>query len=118
MADSSTAHSHFTGVYLSRNVGTSMNLSLGADGTATVTEAPDGGEAVTLFGHWADTGGQVTVTFDAGAGAPAEPPMVFQPAHEGLQAVSWNRAAWGKTSPPPMKKGYKVKQTYWLTENP
>ncbi len=118
LADSSTEHSRFKGVYLSHNVGTSMNLSLGADGTATVTESPDGGEARTLFGHWADLGGQVKVTFDAVADAPAEPPMVFQPAHDGLQAVSWNRAAWGNASPPPMKKGYKVKQTYWLTQNP
>ncbi len=118
VADRSTAHSRFTGVYLSHHVGTSLNLSLGADGTATVTESPDGGEAKTLFGHWVDSGAQVTVTFDAVDGEPAEPPMVFQAGRDGLQAVSWNRAAWGNATPPPMKKGYKVKQTYWLTENP
>lgn len=116
--DSSTQHSKFAGVYLSHNVGTSMNLSLGRDGSATVTESPDGSAATTLFGHWTDLGGQVKVVFDAVEGSPAEPPMIFQPAHDGLQAVSWNRAAWGKMNPPPMKKGYKVKQTYWLTENP
>jgi hypothetical protein len=116
--DSTTEHSRFAGVYLSRNVGTSMNLSLGRDGSATVTESPDGSEATTLFGHWTDLGGQVKVDFDAVEGNPAEPPMIFQPDHDGLQAVSWNRAAWGKASPPPMKKGYKVKQIYWLTENP
>jgi hypothetical protein len=114
--DNSTEHSKFAGVYLSHHVGTAMNLSLGKDGTATVTESPDGGEARTLFGHWSDLGGQVKVVFDAGDAE--EPPMVFQPGHDGLQAVSWNRAAWGKASPPPMKKGYKVRQTYWLTENP
>jgi hypothetical protein len=44
--------------------------------------------------------------------------MAFQPGHDGLQAVTWNRATWGKENPPPMKKGFKVKQTYWLTTNP
>ena len=117
LADKPATHSKFTGVYLSRNVGSTMNLSLGADGTATVTEDPGAG-AITLFGHWVDSGGQVTVNFDTEAGAQAEPPMVFRPAHDGLQAVSWNRAAWGKVNPPPMKKGYKVKQLYWLTQDP
>ena len=46
------------------------------------------------------------------------PPMVFQPAHDGLQAVTWNRSSWGKVAPPPMKKGFKVKQLYWLTTGP
>ena len=94
-----------------------MNLSLGSDGTATVTEDPGGG-ATTLFGHWIDSGGQVTVNFDAVAGAPVEPAMVFQPARDGLQAVTWNRTSWGKVDPPPMKKGFKVKQLYWLTTGP
>jgi hypothetical protein len=94
-----------------------MNLSLGADGSATVTEDAGNG-AATLFGHWVDTGGQVAVTFDALDGKPAEAPMVFQPAHDGLQAVTWNHASWGKVTPPPMKKGYKVKQLYWFTEGP
>ena len=58
------------------------------------------------------------VTFDAVEGKPVEPPMVFQPAHDGLQAVTWNHASWGKVDPPPMKKGFKVKQLYWLTTGP
>jgi hypothetical protein len=116
LADNSAAHSKFAGVYLSQGAGSSISLSLGADGSATVTEELATGET-TLFGHWADNGGQVSVSFDAMDGK-TEPPMVFQPAHDGLQAVSWNHAAWGKLTPPPMKKGYKVKQTYWLTESP
>lgn len=112
-------HSRFSGVYLSplHSGAPSMNLSLGKDGTATVTE--DAGEgAQTLFGHWIDSGSQVTVTFDALEGRPTEPPMVFAPARDGLQAVTWNHAAWGKVDPPPMKKGFKVKQLYWLTTGP
>jgi hypothetical protein len=114
LADNTIAHSKFAGVYLSHFAGPSMNLSLGLDGTATVTEDPGNG-ATTLFGHWVDSGSQVTVTFDAVEGKPIEPPMVFQPAHDGLQAVTWNHASWGKVDPPPMKKGFKVKQLYWLT---
>jgi hypothetical protein len=117
LADNATAHSKFAGVYLSHMVGPTMNLSLGKDGTATVTEDPGNG-ATTLFGHWVDSGSQVTVTFDAVEGRPVEPPMVFQPAHDGLQAVTWNHASWGKVEPPPMKKGFKVKQLYWLTTDP
>jgi hypothetical protein len=117
LADNTTVHSRFAGVYRSHFAGPSMNLSLGRDGTATVTEDPGTG-ATTLFGHWVDSGSQVTVTFDAVEGKPVEPPMVFEPGHDGLQAVTWNHAAWGKAEPPPMKKGYKVKQLYWLTTGP
>src|SRR5271167_4232420 len=74
-------------------VGTSMDLSLGADGTATVTEDPGNG-TTTLFGHWVDSGSQVKVTFDAVEGKPAEPPMVFEAGHDGLHAVTWNHATW------------------------
>ena len=103
-------------IYRTMSVST-MNLSLGRDGTATVTEDPGNG-ATTLFGHWVDSGSQVTVTFDAVEGKPIEPPMVFPTGHDGLQAVTWNHASWGKVDPPPMKKGFKVKQLYWLTTGP
>jgi hypothetical protein len=115
LADSTGAHSKFAGVYRSQVAGPSLVLSLGADGSATVTEDPGTG-AITLFGHWVDSGGRVAVNFDAVKGEPVEPPMVFQPAHDGLQAVTWNHASWGKVDPPPMKKGgYKVKESYWFT---
>src|ERR1700722_9605713 len=117
LADNTTAHSRFAGVYLSHFALPSMNLSLGRDGTATVTEDPGTG-ATTLFGHWVESGSQVTGTVDAGEGAPLESRMVFAPAHDGWQAVTWNHAAWGKADPPPMKKGFKVKQLYWLTTGP
>lgn len=117
------SHSKFVGVYMSQprdgaKSAAFMNLSLGRDGTATVTEDPGDGTK-TLFGHWVDSGSQVTVTFDAEEGKPAEPAMAFQPGHDGLQAVTWNRATWGKENPPPMKKGgAKVKDLYWFTTNP
>ncbi len=122
LAGSTNSHSRFVGVYVSQardgKAGPFMNLSLGPDGTATVTEDPGDGTK-TLFGHWVDSGSQVTVTFDAEEGKPAEPAMAFQPGHDGLQAVTWNRATWGKENPPPMKKGgAKVKDLYWFTTNP
>jgi hypothetical protein len=119
LSASTTTHSKFVGTYLSHpggdaQAGPSMNLSLGADGTATVTEDPGNG-TTTLFGHWVDSGSQVKVTFDAVEGKPAEPPMVFEPGHDGLQAVTWNHSVWGKTNPPPMKNRAKVKER--LTHN-
>jgi hypothetical protein len=123
LCGNTNVHSKFVGVYQSRlsagpTAGPSMNLSLGPDGSATVTEDVGNG-TITLFGHWVDSGNQVVVTFDASEGKAAEPPMAFQPGHDGLQAVTWNHATWGKENPPPMKKGgAKVKEHYWFTQNP
>src|SRR5271156_3664025 len=123
ICSNTNAHSKFTGVYQSvpqegSKSSAFMNLSLGPDGSATVTEDPGNGTK-TLFGHWVDSGSGVTITFDAQEGQPAEPTMVFQPGHDGLQAVTWDHAAWGKENPPPMKKGgAKIKQHYWFSENP
>jgi hypothetical protein len=121
-ADNTNTHSKFVGVYASQieqggKTG-SINLSLGPDGSATVTEDPANGNSSTLFGHWVDTGSQVSITFDAQEGK-SEPPMAFALGHDGLQAVTWNHATWGKENPPPMKKGNgKVKSLYWFSENP
>jgi hypothetical protein len=56
--------------------GPAFSVSLGADGTATVTQDPGKG-AITTFGHWADAGSQITVKFDEVEGKPTDPPMVF-----------------------------------------
>lgn len=94
--------------------GPSIDVSLGGDGSATVTEDAGSGE-VTLFGSWTDAGGQIKITFNADGQQPAAPPMIFETEHDGLQAVTWDHGFWGKTAPPPMKKSTKVKTTYWLT---
>src|SRR5580658_7251618 len=83
--------------------GPAFSVSLGPDGTATVTQ-DFGKGAITTFGHWADAGSQVTIKFDDVEGKPTDPPMVLQPSHDGLQAVTWNHTLWGKTTPPPLKK--------------
>ncbi len=83
--------------------GPAFSVSLGPDGSATVTQDLGKG-AITTFGHWTDAGSQVTIKFDPVGDKPADPPMVFQPSHDGLQAVTWNHALWGKTTPPALKK--------------
>jgi hypothetical protein len=102
---STTLHSKFVGTY----VAPAMEVSLGSDGSATVTEEP-GNSTTTLFGHWIESGSVVRVTFDAVDGQPAEPAMEFKPAHDGLQAVTWNHAVWGKDTPPPLKAKARAKE--------
>lgn len=104
------------GTYFSRTgkAAPSISVSLGEDGTATVTEDPGKG-CVTLFGHWATVGSQIKVTFDAAEGSAAPPPMIFASSRDELEAVTWNHSDWGNSTPPVMKKGYKIKQSYWFT---
>jgi hypothetical protein len=109
-----TTPAKFAGTYASRasdgkKPGPSMDVSLGMDGTATVTEDAGNG-ATTHFGHWVETNRQVKVSFDAIDGKPAEPPMTLQPEHDGLRAITWDHATWGKTAPPLVKSRSRVKQ--------
>lgn len=113
---SASAHSRFAGMYESHTGknGPYMSLSLGANGTATLTEDPGTGTLV-FFGHWADSGAGVTLRFDPTQGKPTPAPMTFRVVHDGLRAATWNHALWGKVVPPRMKKGTSVKEMYWFT---
>src|SRR5271163_1174663 len=96
---SPATHARYAGTYASNSAsdakpGPSMDVSLGLDGTATVTEDAGSG-TVTHFGHWAETDNQVTVSFDAVDGKPADPPMTFLAEHDELRAISWNHSTWG-----------------------
>jgi hypothetical protein len=104
------------GMYLTRLPKTepTMSVSLGADGTATVTQDAGQGSS-TYFGKWSDEGRQVKVTFDALEGEQQPAPMVFEVLHDKLQPVTWDRGVWGKLQPPTMTKGYKVKYLFWST---
>ena len=106
------ASSKYAGIYSSEApdsseptgpAGPAFSISLGPDGSATVTQDLGKG-AITTFGHWSDAGSQITIKFDDVEGKPTDPPMVLQPSHDGLQAVTWNHTLWGKTTPPPLKK--------------
>ena len=116
LAANPSNHQAIAGVYLSHAAKTapSMSVSLGADGSATVTQDPGQG-STTLFGRWQDDGRQIKVTFNADAGEPVASPMVFQVVHNKLQPVTWNHEAWGTAHPPTMEKGYKVKYLFWTT---
>jgi hypothetical protein len=116
LAANTHIHASLAGVYVTRAPKTAptMSVSLGADGSATVTQDPGQG-STTLFGRWADDGRQIKVTFDAASGEKLAAPMIFQSVHNGLQAVSWDHEAWGNTQPPTMTKGYKVKYLFWTT---
>src|ERR1700723_1343366 len=116
LAANPNIHASFVGVYVTRAPKTAptMSVSLGADGSATVTQDPGQG-STTLFGKWQDDGRQIKVTFNAAAGEQPEAPMVFEVVHSKLQAVSWNHEAWGSAQPPAMTKGYKVKYLFWTT---
>ena len=114
LANNTSTPSGNVGVYIARVAKTdpSMTVSLGADGTATVT-GDLGKGSMTSFGSWQGDGRQIKITFHAAEGAPADTPMVFALGHNELQAVSWNHDAWGSAKPPVMKKGYKVKYLFW-----
>jgi hypothetical protein len=116
LAADSHIHASFAGIYVTRAPKTapSMSVSLGADGSATVTQDPGQG-STTWFGRWQDDGKQIKVTFNAVEGEQPVPAMVFETAHNRLQAVSWNHEVWGNTNPPTMTKGYKVKYLFWTT---
>jgi hypothetical protein len=109
-------HASFAGIYVTRlpKNAPSMSVSLGQDGSATVTQDPGTG-STTYFGKWADNGNQIKVTFAATAQQPAPAPMVFAVEHNKLQPVTWDHAAWGDALPPTMTKGYKVKYLFWTT---
>lgn len=108
--------SRLAGVYLSHtgHDGPYMSLSLGEDGTATLTEDPGTG-AIVRFAHWTDPGGEVTIRFDPEDGKPAPAPMIFRVDHDELQATSWNHGFWGRVTPPAIKRSGGVKETYWFT---
>lgn len=109
-----TTSAGFAGTYASRSgdgkkPGSSMEISLGLDGTATVTEDAGNG-AMTHFGHWVEKDKQVKISFEAVDGKPPEAPMTLQTERGGLRAITWNRAIWGKTTPPLVKSRSRVKQ--------
>ena len=116
LAGNTTVTPGVAGIYVARVAKTapSMTVSLGKDGTATVT-GDLGKGSITSFGSWQNDGRQIKVIFNAEEGAPAETPMVFEAGHNQLQAVTWNHEAWGDAKPPVMKKGYKVKYLFWTT---
>ena len=86
-----------------------MTLSLGDDGTATLTQSPDAANEITSFGHWVRQGDMITLTLDPVGKQTAPPPMTFRLDHRTLTPVSWNHNLW-RTAPPPAMKRMKIKK--------
>jgi hypothetical protein len=86
-----------------------MTLSLGDDGTATLTQSPDAANEVTSFGRWIRQGDMITLTLDPVGTQATPPPMTFRLAHKTLTPVSWNHNLW-RTAPPPAMKRMKIKK--------
>jgi hypothetical protein len=86
-----------------------MTLSLGDDGTATLTQSPDAVNEITSFGRWSRQGDIITLTLDPVGKQAAPPPMTFRLDHKTLTPVSWNHSLW-RTAPPPAMKRMKIKK--------
>ena len=86
-----------------------MTLSLGDDGTATLTQSPDAANEITSFGRWVRQGDMIMLTLDPVGKQAAAPPMTFRLAGKTLTPVSWNHNLW-PTAPPPAMKRMKIKK--------
>jgi hypothetical protein len=104
--------SKYTGTYRgdTQSIGDcTMTLSLGDDGTATLTQSPDAANEITSFGRWVRQGDMILLTLDPAGKQSAPPPMTFRLAHKTLTPVLWNHSLW-RTAPPPAMKRLKIKK--------
>ena len=79
-------------------------LSLGVDGTATLTQSPDGTNEITSFAHWVHEGDQIRLTFDPVDKQPTPPPMAFRLDHKTLVPVTYRHDLWSTLPPPPLRR--------------
>lgn len=80
-----------------------ITLDLGKDGSATVTQSPDGTSEMTNFAHWTVSGDTVKLIFDAEKGQ-TPPPMTFRFDHKMLVPMAWNHDLWRTLPPPSLKR--------------
>jgi hypothetical protein len=101
--------SKYTGTYkgetrTTRHQTLTLTLSLGDDGTATLTQSPDAVSEITSFGHWTHQGDMIELDFDPLDRQPAPPPMTFRRQHRTLIPVVWNHSLWRTIPPPSIKR--------------
>jgi hypothetical protein len=87
-----------------------MTLSLGDDGTATLTQSPDAVHEITSFGHWTHQGDIIRLNFDPVEKQPTPSPMAFRREHHTLTPVVWNHNLWRTVPPPAMKRLNRMNQ--------
>ncbi len=77
-----------------------ITLTLGKDGTATLTESPDAVSETTRFAHWSYADEQITLRFDPLPDGTTPAPESYSVNHHELTPVVWDHHLW-KTLPPP-----------------
>ncbi len=86
------------GTYANRHH--TITLSLGKDGSATLTQSPEGTDEITSFAHWTHEGDTIKLTFDPLKDQPTPSPMTFRLEKKNLVPVLYNHDLW-RTLPPP-----------------
>ena len=81
-----------------------MTLSLGADGTATLSQSPDAEHEITSFAHWTHEGDLIKLNFDPVDKQPTPTPMTFKLDHKTLTAATYDHSLWRTLPPPQMKR--------------
>ena len=79
-------------------------LSLGKDGTATLTQSPDGATEITSFAHWSHEGELIKLQFDPVDKQATPPPASFRVSHSTLTPVLYNHDLWRSLPPPPLHR--------------
>jgi hypothetical protein len=90
------------GIYAIRHH--TITLSLGRDGTATLTQSPDGVHEITSFAHWSHDGDVIKLNFDPVDQQATPPPMSFRLNHKALTPVVWNHDLWHALPPPTLHR--------------
>jgi hypothetical protein len=81
-----------------------MTLSLGKDGSATLTESPDAVSETTRFAHWSYADGQITLRFDPLPNGTTPAPEVYSVNHHELTPVVWDHQLWKNLPPPKLER--------------
>ena len=81
-----------------------ITLSLGKDGTATLTQSPDAASEITSFAHWTHDGDLIKLTFDPLQSQPTPAPVTFRMSGKNLVPVTYNHDLWRTMPPPPLHR--------------
>ena len=81
-----------------------ITLSLGADGSATLTQSPDGTSEVTNFAHWTHEGDVIKLQFDPVEKQATPAAMSFHISHKTLTPIVYSHDLWRTLPPPPLQR--------------
>lgn len=101
-AQDETREQSHEGSYATRHH--TITLSLGEDGSATLTQSPDGTNEITSFAHWSHAGDQIKLSFDLVDKDSTSPPMTFRLERKTLTPLAYDHALWHTLPPPPLHR--------------